>query len=163
MTTLVVIMGVSGVGKTTVGQALAERLGWTFLEADDDHPPANVAKMRRSEPLTDADRDGWIDAVRRRAERHLARGENVVLACSALRHAHRQRLRRIDAHVVFVHLDAPAEVIAERLREREGHFAGPGLLPSQLEDLERPADAIVVDATRPIDDVVAAIRARLAR
>lgn len=161
MPTLVLIMGVAGVGKTTVGRALADRLDWTFLEADEDHSPANVAKMARGEGLTDADRDGWIEAVRSRAQRHLARGENVVLACSALRHAHRKRLRSVDARVVVVHLVAPADVIAERLTERVDHFAGPALLPSQLEDLELPKDALVMDATRPIDEIIASIRTAL--
>lgn len=158
---VVVLMGVSGVGKTTVGVALARELGWPFVEADDFHPPANVAKMARNEPLTDADRDVWIDALRLELARHVARGESVVVACSALRRRHRDVLRGVADDVVMVHLDADPRVIEQRLRDRSGHFAGPGLLPSQLEDLERPADAVVVDASRPVDELVATIRERL--
>ncbi|HEX6590133.1 MAG TPA: gluconokinase, GntK/IdnK-type [Longimicrobiales bacterium] len=157
----VVVMGVSGVGKSTVGSVLARRLGWTFLEADDDHSPESVAAMARGEPLDDAQRDVWIAAVRDRVARHLAAGENVVLACSALRHAHRNVVRRAGPRVEFVHLVAPRAVIERRLAERSGHFAGPGLLPSQLEDLEMPRAALEVDATRPVPVIVEHIIAAL--
>lgn len=157
MAIVVVVMGVSGVGKSTVGSALAQRLGWTFLEADEDHAPASVAAMARGEGLDDARRDVWIVAVRDRAARHVAAGENVVVACSALRHAHRKVMRSAAPRVVFVHLVAPPAVIAQRLAGRAGHFAGPALLPSQLADLETPQDALTIDATQSVASIVESI------
>lgn len=154
-------MGVAGVGKTTVGRALAHRLEWTFLDADDDHPPANVAKMARGEPLTEEDRRGWIEAVRDRLVRHVRRGEDVVLACSALRRAHRALLAAAAPRVDIVHLTAPHDVIERRLLTRAGHFAGPELLGSQLDDMELPEDAVVIDATLPVAEIVARIDAAL--
>ena len=154
---VVVVMGVAGVGKSTVGSALAQRLGWPFLEADDDHSPTNVADMARGEPLGDEGRDVWIAAVRRRVVAHVARGESVVLACSALRHAHREVLRSAAPRVEFAHLIAPAAVIEQRLATRPGHFAGPELLPSQLQDLEAPRDAFVLDARRSVPELVEGI------
>ena len=151
---VVVVMGVAGVGKSTVASALARRLAWTFLEADDDHAAENIARMARGEPLADRDRDGWIAVVRERIMRHARAGENVVLACSALRRAHREKLGSAAPRVEFVHLVAPSHVIEQRLAARGGHFAGPALLPSQLEDLERPADAVTLDAQRPVAELV---------
>ena len=159
--TVVVVMGVAGVGKSTVGGALARRLGWTFVEADDDHSPSNVAKMARGEPLGDEDRDGWIRAARDRVARHVDAGENVVLACSALRHAHRELIRGAAPRVEFAHLVAPADVIERRLATRTGHFAGPALLPSQLEDLQEPWHALTLDARRPVAELVDLIIATL--
>ena len=150
-------MGVAGAGKTTVGTALAKRLAWEFLDADDDHPPANVAKMARDRPLTDDDRRDWIEAGCERVARHVARGEDVVLACSALREAHRALLAAAAPRVEIVHLAAPPDVIERRLAARGGHFAGPALLPSQLGDLELPEDALVVDARLPVAELVAQI------
>jgi gluconokinase len=153
-TNVVVIMGVAGVGKSTVASALALRLGWTFLEADDDHSAANIAKMRSGQPLDDDDRAGWIDAVRKRVMRHVAAGEKVVLACSALRRTHRRVLRSAAPHVVFVHLVAPTAVVERRLSTRTGHFAGTAILPAQIEDLEVPADALTLDARRSVAELV---------
>jgi gluconokinase len=154
-------MGVAGVGKSTVASALALRLGWTYLEADDDHSPANIAKMRRGQPLDDEDREGWIEAVRKRVARHVAAGENVILACSALRRKHRRVLRAAAPHVVFVHLIAPSPIVERRLSARTGHFAGPAILPRQIEDLEVPADALTLDARRSVpelvDDIISAL------
>ena len=158
---VVVVMGVAGVGKSTVGSALASRLGWTFLEADDDHSPDGVARMAQGVGLGDEERDAWMRAVRDRVARHVAAGEHVVLACSALRHAHRALLREVAARVEFAHLVAPAPVIEERLSAREDHFAGPALLPSQLADLEEPDDALVLDARRPVHEIVDRIVAAL--
>lgn len=154
---LILVMGVSGVGKTAVGRALAERLGWAFLDADDDHPPENVAKMRAGIPLDDADRMPWLAAVRARAEAHLARGEHVVLACSALKRSYRSYLEDVDTRVAFVHLDAPAELIGQRIRGREGHFMPEDLLESQFDALEHADQALMVDAAAPLEDVVEAI------
>lgn len=161
MAMVILVMGVAGVGKSAIGRELAERLGWTFLDADDDHSAASVAKMRAGESLSEADRAPWLVAVRERVREHLERGERVVLACSALRASYRARLAEVGGRFEVVHLVAPASLIQARLRERRGHFAGAQLLPHQIEDLEPPADAVVIDASPPVDEVVETIRARL--
>jgi gluconokinase len=153
---IVVVMGVSGAGKTTVGKALATDLGWEFLDADDLHPHANLEKMRRGVPLDDADRAPWLEAV---AERMRAMADGVV-ACSALKEAYRERLR-VRPDVRFVLLDVPREVLEERLARRSGHYMPASLLESQLATLQRPVDADVVDGGRGLQEVVAEIRARL--
>lgn len=159
---VIIVMGVAGAGKTTVGTALADALGWGFLDADDLHPPANVRKMARGEPLTDADREPWLEALRAAIAAALARGESRVVACSALKAAYRTRLRGNEANVVFVHLDAPRAVLAQRLAHRAGHFAGPDLLGSQLATLEPPEDAAVIaNASAPPAAVVEQIRRAL--
>jgi gluconokinase len=144
-------MGVAGVGKTTVGRLVAERFGWTFLDADDLHPPENVAKMARGEGLTDADRAPWLAAVREVIEARLAEDAPAVLACSALKRAYRDALGRDDGRVRFVWLDAPDEVVRGRLADRAGHFADEALLPSQRAALEPPDDdeAVRVAASGP--------------
>lgn len=159
---VVVLMGVAGSGKTAVGERLAAALGWTFLDADALHPPANVEKMARGEPLTDQDRGPWLDALAERVARWLERGEDALLACSALREAYRARVAAAGP-VHFVFLEASPAVLAERLRGRKGHFFPPALLESQLATLEPPRDALVVDADRPLDEVVAAVRRALGR
>ena len=159
---IVVLMGVSGSGKTTVGRLLARDLGWTFLDADDYHPAANVEKMRRGVPLNDEDRRPWLDALRGRVDEAVARGENVVLACSALKHAYQKYLQYdMGGEVRYVHLGGPEGLIAARLAARKGHFMSPALLHSQFETLEPPGDALQVDVT-PVPEVIsAAIRHRL--
>lgn len=143
---VIVLMGVSGSGKSTVGKVLAEKLGWPFVEGDDYHPAANVAKMRAGTPLTDADRKPWLAALRDRMDEALARGESVVLACSALKHAYQEYLERHDpARIHYVYLEGSEEVIRERLAARTGHFMNPGLLHSQFEALEPPTDAVRID------------------
>jgi carbohydrate kinase (thermoresistant glucokinase family) len=142
----VVLMGVSGSGKTTVGRLLAQRLGWTFLDADDFHPPANVEKMRRGEPLVDADRGPWLQALADDLRVRLDRGESAVLACSALKQSYRNRLR-VDERVRFVVLRADPDVLRRRLADRPGHYFAPSLLASQLETLELPRDALILDAS----------------
>lgn len=141
---VVVLMGVSGVGKTTVGRIVAERLGWDFLDADDYHPPQNVAKMRRGEGLTDADRAPWLAALEEVIAARLAEDAPAVLACSALKRSYRDVLGREDERVRFVWLDAPDDVVQARLASREGHFADEALLPSQRAALEPPDDAEAV-------------------
>ena len=161
MTGCVVVMGVAGSGKSTVGAALADRLGWTFLDADDFHPAANVDKMRRGEPLEEADRSPWLGRLNQVLRSHVDRGDDVVLACSALTRSARGRLARGVA-VRLVHLHVPREVLATRLSERADHFMPAGLLDSQLDTLEVPGpdEALVVDADRPLDAVVDDIVAR---
>ncbi len=154
-------MGVAGAGKTTVGRLLASDLGCDFYDADDVHSPDSMAKMARGEGLTDADRDPWLTALRGMVDRALAGGACAVLACSALTESHRHTLGAHRPGVSLVYLRTPRDVLAERLRERRGHFAGDVLLPSQLATLEEPAHAIVVDGSRPPALLVAAIRQAL--
>jgi gluconokinase len=156
----IVITGVSGAGKTTVGKLLARELGWRFYEGDDFHPGVNVEKMRRGEPLTDADRQPWLDALRALIEAGLQSGENAVLACSALKRSYRARLR-VSEEVVFVHLAAAPELIERRLERRTGHFMNPSLMDSQFAALEAPASALRVDASLPAAALVERIRRAL--
>lgn len=158
---IVVVMGASGVGKTTVGKRLAAGLGWTFYEGDDFHPPENVAKMGRGIPLTDEDRLPWLQALREVIDGCVLRGENAVLACSALKNAYRRTLRGDHPEVVFVHLQADPRLIAERLTQRTGHYMKRSLLESQLSALEEPRDAVGVDASGTPGEIVAEIRSRL--
>jgi len=160
----IVVMGVSGSGKTLVGRRLAERLGWRFQDADDLHPPGNVAKMRSGRPLDDADRGPWLDLVAAAIDTAVSRGEPVVVACSALRRAHRQRLGLPRGSVRLVHLTAPAGVIRKRIEQRVGHFMPATLLDSQLATLEPPGPAeapIVVDVSAGPQEVLRLIEAAL--
>jgi carbohydrate kinase (thermoresistant glucokinase family) len=157
-------MGVSGSGKTTVGTALAKRLGWLFIEGDDFHPAANVAKMAAGHPLTDADRAPWLAALRQRIEEALASGESAVIACSALKHTYRSVLAGDDPESVrFVQLDVPIEVLRERLAHRQGHFMPVSLLESQLQTLESSKTALRVDGTQPVERIVEMVVAWLSR
>lgn len=152
--TAFIFMGVSGAGKSTIGELVSRELGLAFVEGDEFHPAANVAKMSSGVPLTDADREPWIDAL---AEALNRRGnEDVVVACSALSGRIRERLRaRIRAPVEFLFLTAPPDVIEQRLRDRPRHFMKPGMLASQLAALEPPQDAHVIDVSGPVDSVAA--------
>jgi len=154
-------MGVTGAGKTTVGRLLAEQLGWAFIEGDDFHPSENVAKMRRGEPLTDADRLPWLRALRASIDALVAAGRSAVVTCSALRQSYRDVLTNGRPEVRFVWLTAPPEVLRDRLEHRHGHFMSPSLLESQLETLEAPADVPAIDAGAAPPAIVAAIRERL--
>ena len=158
---VVVLMGVCGCGKTTVGRALAIDLGWPFLDADDFHPEANVAKMRAGIALTDDDRWPWLDRLATEMAAINARGAHAVLACSALRQAYRDRLAR-GGDVRFVHLKGDRATLAPRLATRAGHYMPASLLDSQLSTLEEPADALVVDVRLTVAEQVAAIRSQLA-
>ncbi len=137
-------MGVTGCGKTTVGELLATDCGWEFHDADDFHPAANVAKMRAGIPLNDADRDPWLAALRSEIDSRLSRGESAVLACSALKQSYRDRLHAAEA-VRFVHLRGDASLIRERLLARSGHYMDPGLLASQFAALEEPEGVVAID------------------
>lgn len=166
---IVVVMGVSGVGKTTLGRALAERLGAEFLEGDRFHPAANVEKMRAGTPLTDADREPWLRALAVEAERLAAVGRSVVIACSALKRRYRAILTE-RVPMKFVHLTGDPALIKARLDARVGHYMPPSLLPSQLAALEPPdvdEDAINVDIDAPppalLETVLTALRAPAAQ
>ncbi len=159
-----VVMGTSGVGKTTVAKGLAAALGWRFAEGDDFHPPANVAKMKGGTPLTDADRRPWLEAIRDWMSGRATEGESTVATCSALKRAYRDTLRGADADVRFVFLTADPTLIAERIAERRGHYMPASLLASQLADLEplaadEPGVTVSVDAAP--NAVVADALARL--
>jgi gluconokinase len=159
---ILVLMGVSGSGKTTVGKILARQLGWTFVDADDFHPPANVDKMHRGIPLTDADRLPWLDALRHRIVDANQRGENIVLACSALKHAYQHYLEQYAPESVhYVLLVGSEEQIRQRLAERKGHFMNPRLLHSQFETLEAPEHALSIDIAPPPETVANEIRRQL--
>jgi carbohydrate kinase (thermoresistant glucokinase family) len=159
---VVIVMGVSGCGKTTVARALAAALGWEFLEADELHPAANVAKLSAGTALTDSDRAPWIEAVRAAIVSRVARGAKVVAACSALKEAHRLVLAPDPADTRFVHLRGDFALISARLAGRSGHFMKETLLRSQFADLEEPADALTVDTALATDVVVQRIREVLA-
>jgi len=157
---IVVVMGVCGCGKTTVGRALAASLAWPFLDADDFHPPANVAKMASGQPLTDADRWPWLDRLASELAAIFARGGDGVLACSALKQSYRDRLARAG-DVRFVHLAGDRDTIAARLAARQHRYMPPALLDSQLATLEAPRDALFVDVRASVDEQVATIRSAL--
>jgi gluconokinase len=144
---IIILLGVSGSGKTTVGKALGTLLGWSFLDADDYHPEANVAKMSRGEPLTDADRAPWLEILRTEIAARLVRGEEAILACSALKKAYRQQLQVDPARVRFVYLKVSPELLQKRLEQRKGHFVKPSMLRSQLATLEEPlpSEALVIE------------------
>ncbi len=156
-------MGVAGAGKTTVGRELADAITWEFHDADDFHSAENIAKMHRGEGLTDADRQPWLEALRRLISTVIREGRHAVLACSALKHAYRLMLipEGIPAAAIrFVYLDVPAEELERRL-ERRHHYAGPSLLASQLATLEKPKDAVWIDGARPVAEEVQTIRSAL--
>lgn len=153
---ILVMMGVCGCGKSTVGDALAKALGWPFLDADDFHPPANVTKMAGGSPLTDDDRWPWLDRIAGELRAILGRGGHAVLACSALKQAYRERLARAG-DVRFVHLAGDRATIAARLAERKHRYMPSSLLDSQFAALEAPATALVVDVSQDIDRQVAQV------
>lgn len=148
----IVLMGVQGSGKTTVGRALAMRLGWSFADADDFHSAANKAKMSAGIALTDQDRAPWLAALRAEIDRTAAEHRNLVLACSALKERYREQLATPDVRLVFLR-GTPA-LIAARLKARHGHYAKLDLLPSQFEQLEEPKNALIIDIARPVDEIV---------
>jgi gluconokinase len=160
---ILIVFGVSGAGKTTIGKLLAEQLGWRFYEGDDFHPPANIEKMRSGRPLTDEDRSPWLERLREQLTRSVAAKENAVLACSALKRAYRERLRvSDDVRYVFLHGDYP--LIENQLRRRGGHFMNPDLLRSQFTDLEEPEadeDALTIELGRTPHELVEEIKTKL--
>ncbi len=153
-------MGVTGSGKTTIGVLLARRLGWEFVDADSFHSAANVEKIRRGIALDDADRTPWLKALRDAMDGWAAQPKCVVLACSALKKSYRDELC-IAGETRFVYLKGRYEVIAQRLRQRHGHFASETILASQFAALEEPDDAITVEIDHAEDEIVAEIMGRL--
>jgi gluconokinase len=159
---IVIVMGVAGSGKTTVGRLLGYKLGWRFADADDFHPPENKDKISRGVALTDADRAPWLAAMRSAIVQWNAAGENVVLACSALKRVYRDELRA--GQVCFVYLKGDHALLLARLRSRHGHFADEKILASQLATLEEPGEdesVIVVPIDRSPEEIASAIIAKL--
>ncbi|MGB6596161.1 MAG: gluconokinase [Candidatus Acidiferrum sp.] len=157
---IVIVMGTTGSGKTTIGTLLAKRLRWEFMDADAFHPPSNVEKMKHGIPLTDADREPWLKALHDKILEWYSESRNVVLACSALKQSYRDELRA-TAGVKFVYLKGSYELFSKRVLARKGHFAKQDLLASQFADLEEPKDAITVDARKSPQEMVAEVAAKL--
>jgi len=157
---IVIVMGVVGAGKTTIGSLLAQQLGWEFADADDYHPRANVEKICNGIPLTDEDRTPWLQLLRKAIIGWSSSNKSVVLACSALKREYRQTLQAAP-DVRFVYLYGPEEVIADRLRSRHGHYADARILESQLADLEEPAQAVKISIEASPEQIVREIRKEL--
>ena len=157
---VIILMGVTASGKTTVGRMLAAELAYRFYDADDFHPRANIDKMRRGVALEDADRRPWLEALSDLVRRSLAGHTDAVLACSALKQSYRRSLL-IDPQVRLVYLKADHDLIRQRLRRRQGHFMNPDLLASQFATLEEPREALWVDASLEPPEIVAAVRRQL--
>jgi gluconokinase len=158
---VIILMGVSGAGKTTIGQLLAHQLQCEFADADDYHSPINIEKMRQGIPLTDADRAPWLETLRRLITTWIDAKKNSVLACSALKRAYRGELQ-IAPEVRFVYLKATPRLLHQRLQARQGHYMTEQMLQSQLATLEEPEQAVAIDVDRPPAEVAKEIQARLA-
>ena len=160
----VILMGVSGSGKTTVGQALAQELGYPFFDGDDFHPPANIAKMAAGIPLADEDRAGWLAAVATLIRNGLDQNQCGVIACSALKEMYRQVLQSAASEpgqVCFVYLKGDYSTVLARMQSRAGHYMKAGMLQGQFDTLEEPAGVITVDITQPLEAIVHTIMQRL--
>ena len=158
---VIVLMGVAGAGKTTVGKLLASQLAWPFADGDEYHPPANLEKMRNGIPLTDSDRAPWLEILRSLIANWIAEGKSAVLACSALKRAYRERLQE-GPEVRFVYLKGDVALLQARLRERQGHYMTVQMLESQLATLEEPEHGLVVDVSHSPEEIAAEIRSKLA-
>jgi gluconokinase len=160
---MIIIFGVSGAGKTTVGELLARELDWRFIEGDDFHPSGNIEKMRSGHPLTDKDRWPWLERLRQQIEQLLSTGENAVLACSALKRTYRDHLR-VSNEIKFVFLRGDYALVEKQLRSRHGHFMNANLLQSQFDDLEEPQseeNVVTSELGRTPEEIVERIEAKL--
>ena len=158
---IVLVMGVSGSGKTTIGEALARELGWKYLDADDYHPKANVEKMASGTPLQDADRWPWLEKINAELLRIQKRGQSAVVGCSALKQAYRERLARNIENLQIVFLTGSFELIHSRIAARRHRFMPASLLQSQFEALEPPVEAIEIEVSAPMENSIKRIKARL--
>jgi gluconokinase len=158
---IILLMGVAGSGKTTVGRLLANTLGWRFYEGDDFHPRVNIDKMQRGIPLTDADRWPWLQVLRNLLDACLAQGINAVMACSALKQIYRDYLMHGCDEVKLVYLQGSYDLLSQRLAQRQGHFMPKELLASQFATLEEPRQGLLVDVANTPEALVAVIRQAL--
>ena len=155
---VILVMGVAGSGKTTIGRLLANELRWTFIDADDVHPPGHIAKMAAGQPLTDEDRAPWLAALRSKIDQCLARGEQAVVTCSALKQRYREVIVADPEQVKVVHLHGAPDLLRRRIGDRVGHFMPPAMLDSQLAALEPSSDALALDIVETPAELVARIR-----
>ena len=153
-TRFLIVMGVSGSGKTTIGKAIASKSGWDFYDADDFHPQENIAKMENRIPLTDSDRAPWLASLHDLIESCLTRNRSGVLACSALKESYRQKLLQGNDGVQMVYLKGSYELIWSRMASRKDHYMKPEMLKSQFDALEEPTDALVVEISHSVDEIV---------
>ena len=163
MVTIVIMMGVSGSGKTTIGKRLAERLGWRFFEGDEFHPQVNIAKMANGIPLSDKDRQPWLYALKKLIDQLIHKQESAVIACSALKEAYRQTLKHKNKEVCFVYLKGEYELIEKRLEARSDHYMKAGLLSTQFADLQEPEGVMTVDIRKDPENIVKALEEELFR
>lgn len=157
---VIVLIGVTASGKTTVGKQLARQLRWAFFDGDDFHSPVSIEKMRRGIPLTDADREPWLNMIRETIRSNVVQGTSAVIACSALKRSYRQILQ-VDSQVIFVYLKADIALIQDRSKNRIGHFMDPALVQSQFDALEEPQGALEIEASLSPGEIVQRIRSRL--
>lgn len=150
----IILMGVSGSGKTSVGLRLSEILGWQFFDGDDFHPAENIAKMSQGIPLDDYDRKSWLASLHDLVAQKLGEGNSILLACSALKRKYRDQLRKDNPGLVFVHLKGDYDLIYSRMEERKIHYMESSMLQSQFEDLEEPREAIVINIDQEIESIV---------
>ena len=160
-TQVIILMGVSGCGKTMVGNALSAKVGWPFYDGDDFHSPANIDKMANGIPLTDDDRRPWLVNIRALMTETLQAGPSIIIACSALKESYRRQLRQNDTRVQFVLLRGSYDLIWRRMQAREGHYMKEAMLQSQFDALEEPVDAIIADIDTDIDTIIGNIVAKL--
>lgn len=163
MESVLILMGVSGTGKSTIGQALSEKLNWPYFEGDKFHSPANVEKMRAGIPLNDDDRGPWLLSIRTAIEEHLASAGSAIFACSALKASYREILQKEDKRIKFIFLHASYELILSRMNSRKHEYMPASLLKSQFETLEEPKNAIKVSVNQAVDKIVEEILEKLGR